>query len=146
MKLRSNYFYCIRVIFLGLLFSLYFGFNILTRSINDFSERIFYLSIYILFGIGILLIVYGLLKMITTSVKIDKKNLIIKYILKKEIIVLTDISSVTNILKKSPATGFWGRNIVEIRTISRTYKITSDDYKDVEKLGVYLKKEIKNEI
>lgn len=142
-KLLPNYWYSVKMSVVGFLlagFPFFMLYNDLVKS-NQKSEEYVFIGCIVLIVIGVAMFLYSILRAVIPSVTMSDNTLKIKKVLKTQTIPMKTISAVEVLYKRGADTPIFGKTTVTIKTMSRTIKITSDEYMGVDKIGKNFNKE-----
>lgn len=136
MKIHSNYFYNLKLMCFAICLGIYPTFITTQYNFKVLDYKI--LIMILLMFVSILIIVYAILRFFLSYIIIGRNNIVIKTIVGKIIIPVKDIDSIQKEFTRGKNTSIFGKTTYEIRTISKTYKITSEQYMNLNKLDKYL--------
>lgn len=135
-KIYPNYLYNFKLICLAIGIGVYPTFVITQYTFESLDYKLLVMIVLLL--ISIVLIVYAVLRIILSYIVIDENNIFIKTITKKTMIPIKNIENIQKTFNRGRNTSIFGKTTYEIRTISKTYKVTSEQYRKIDKLDNYL--------
>lgn len=141
-KMHVNYWYSFKLICFAICLGIYP--SIVVTQYNYVALDYKILVMIVLLLISIILAAHAILRLFLSYMIIERNRIIIKTVTKKIIIPIKNIDNIQKFFSRGRNTSIFGKTTYEIRTISKTYKVTSEQYMKLDKIDNYLKLQKEN--